>query len=344
MQLAKQGFTRSTSRSTTPTGTRRRTTPSPARTATTRCASTTTFMKAVENDGPWHLYWRTEKEKAAEREPRAEAEKTLKARDLWDQIAFAAWACADPGVQFDTTINEWHTCPADGRINATNPCSEYIFLDDTACNLASLNLLKFYDTPTGTFDVDSYRHAMPALDADPRNLRLHGPVPQRAGRPEVVRLPHARPRLRQPRRAAHGAGHPLRLGRRPGPVRRPSPPSCTPASYATSAEIAAEVGPFPRYEANRDAMLRVVRNHRRAAYNAAAGRVRGADHHARRHRRRATARRTCSRPPAASPTGCWSSARSTATATPRSRSSPRPAPSAWSWTATPPASSRTSPW
>src|SRR5437762_6249988 len=81
----------------------------------------------------------------------------MRARELWDQIANAAWACADPGVQFDTTINEWHTCPADGRINASNPCSEYLFLDDTACNLASLNLMTFYHDRQ--FDVDSYRHA-----------------------------------------------------------------------------------------------------------------------------------------------------------------------------------------
>ena len=107
---------------------------------------TNEFMKAVETNGPWHLYWRTELENAEAGEPRRRRpKKSLKARELWDQIAFAAWSCADPGVQFDTTFNEWHTCPADGRINATNPCSEYAFLDDTACNLASLNLLTFFD-------------------------------------------------------------------------------------------------------------------------------------------------------------------------------------------------------
>ncbi len=80
-------------------------------------------MKAVEKDGPWHLYWRTEKEKAKAEGRAPKPCKTLQARELWDQIAYAAWSCADPGVQFDTTINEWHTCPADGRINASNPCS-----------------------------------------------------------------------------------------------------------------------------------------------------------------------------------------------------------------------------
>jgi ribonucleoside-diphosphate reductase alpha chain len=91
------------------------------------------FMRAVEANGPWHLYWRTELEKAKKEGRAPKAKKTLAARDLWEQIAFAAWSCADPGVQFDTTFNEWHTCPVDGRINATNPCSEYAFLDDTAC-------------------------------------------------------------------------------------------------------------------------------------------------------------------------------------------------------------------
>ena len=102
-------------------------------------------MEAVRQGRPWHLYWRTEKEKAQAKAGQPKPCKTLRARELWDQIAYAAWACADPGVQFDTTINEWHTCPADGRINASNPCSRVMFLDDTACNLASLNLLKFYD-------------------------------------------------------------------------------------------------------------------------------------------------------------------------------------------------------
>src|SRR5262249_56515360 len=85
-------------------------------------------------------------------------DKVLKARELWEKIAHAAWACADPGVQFDTTINDWHTCPASGRINASNPCSEYMFLDDTACNLASLNLLTFR-RPDGTFDTKRFQAA-----------------------------------------------------------------------------------------------------------------------------------------------------------------------------------------
>src|SRR5437016_12045805 len=107
------------------------------------------FFDALEKDGDWALKRRTDGKVA----------KTVKARELWDKIAWAAWQCADPGLQYDTTINEWHTCPEDGRINASNPCSEYLFLDDTACNLASLNLAEFY-TPDGKFLLEDFRHAV----------------------------------------------------------------------------------------------------------------------------------------------------------------------------------------
>ncbi|HUH83321.1 MAG TPA: vitamin B12-dependent ribonucleotide reductase, partial [Stellaceae bacterium] len=106
------------------------------------------FLQRVRDDGEWHLKRRTDGKVA----------KTLKARDLWDKIAYAAWASADPGLQFDTTINEWHTCSNSGRINASNPCSEYMFLDDTACNLASLNLLAFR-REDGRIDIPAYEHA-----------------------------------------------------------------------------------------------------------------------------------------------------------------------------------------
>src|SRR5690606_5499343 len=120
---------------------------------------TNEFMEAVINDRDWNLYWRVEKKKA-EKEGRAPKPcKTIPARELFEQIAYAAWSCADPGIQYHTTINEWHTCPNDGPIKASNPCSEYMFLDDTACNLASLNLVKFYDTSTQKFNIDAYRHA-----------------------------------------------------------------------------------------------------------------------------------------------------------------------------------------
>ena len=108
------------------------------------------FMDAVNADGQWSLFWRTEKEAAAAEGRGPVPCRTLDANALWDKIAYTAWACADPGVQFDTTINEWHTCPSAGRINGSNPCSEYMFLDDTACNLASINLLHYYDLDAHT--------------------------------------------------------------------------------------------------------------------------------------------------------------------------------------------------
>src|SRR5258708_37515191 len=106
------------------------------------------FLRAVETDGDWNLIGRTNKK----------VTKTLKARDLWEKIGYAAWASADPGLHFNTTMNDWHTCKASGDIRASNPCSEYMFLDDTACNLASANLLTFYNTTTKHFDVDAYEH------------------------------------------------------------------------------------------------------------------------------------------------------------------------------------------
>jgi ribonucleoside-diphosphate reductase alpha chain len=232
------------------------------------------FMEAVRQGGPWHLYWRTEKEKARRegRPPKPRA--TLRARELWDQITYAAWSCADPGVQFDSTVNEWHTCPADGRINASNPCSEYMFLDDTACNLASLNLLKFYDHPTGRFDVDSYRHAcrlwtlileisvamaqFPSVSVAQKSydFRTLGLGYANMGTLLMVQgIPYDSPEGRAQCGALTALMHA--------------------AAYAMSAEIAAEVGPFPRYQANREAMLRVLRNHRRAAYNTLQGEYEG---------------------------------------------------------------------
>jgi ribonucleoside-diphosphate reductase alpha chain len=232
------------------------------------------FMRAVADDTTWSLFWRTEKEKAARENRAPKPKRILGARQLWDQIANAAWACADPGVQYDSTINEWHTCPADGRINASNPCSEYMFLDDTACNLASINLLKFYDKSTGSFDVVGYRHAcrvwtqileisvymaqfpsesVAQKSYDYRTLGLGyanlGALLMQQG------IPYDSPAGRAQSAALTAIMHAV--------------------SYATSAEIAGELGPFPRYEANREAMLRVIRNHRRAAYNAPAAEYEG---------------------------------------------------------------------
>jgi ribonucleoside-diphosphate reductase alpha chain len=225
------------------------------------------FMEAVRQDGPWHLYWRTEKEKAKAEGQAPKPRKTLKARELWEQITNAAWACADPGVQFDTTINEWHTCPTDGRINASNPCAEYMHLDDTACNLASLNVHRFYDARTGRFDVELFRHAcrlwtlileisvymaqFPSVVVAQKSydFRTLGLGYANMGTLLMVQgIPYDSPEGRAQCGAITALMHA--------------------AAYATSAEIAAEQGPFPRYQANREAMLRVIRNHRRAAHNA----------------------------------------------------------------------------
>jgi ribonucleoside-diphosphate reductase alpha chain len=235
---------------------------------------TNMFMEAVQRDGPWHLYWRTEKEKAREEGRAPKPRKTLRARDLWEEITFAAWSCADPGVQFDTTVNEWHTCPADGRINASNPCSEYMFIDDTACNLASLNLIRFYDEKAGRFDVDSFRHAtrlwtlileisvymaqFPSVSVARKSFdfRTLGLGYANMGSLLMVQgMPYDSHEGRAWCAVVSALMHAV--------------------SYATSAEMAAEVGPFPRYQANREAMLRVVRNHRRAAYDAPKGEYEG---------------------------------------------------------------------
>jgi len=215
------------------------------------------FFEALERDGDWELRRRID----------GKVSKTLKARDLWDKIAWAAWICADPGTQYDTTINEWHTCPEDGRINASNPCSEYMFLDDTACNLASLNLAKFFNAE-GEFDLDSFRHAVRLWTVALEISVLMASFPSRA----IAQKSYDYRTL--------GLGY-ANLGtilmKQSIPYDSPKATAIcgaitaimTGESYATSAEMAAEIGPFPGYNRNRDAMLRVIRNHRRAAYSAA---------------------------------------------------------------------------
>jgi ribonucleoside-diphosphate reductase alpha chain len=232
------------------------------------------FMDAVLKDGDWHLFWRTEKEKAKREGRPPKPRRTLKARDLWDQIAYAAWACADPGVQFDTTINEWHTCPADGRINASNPCSEYLYIDDTACNLASVNLVRFYDAVSGRFDVESFRHAcrLWTLILEISVYMAQFPsvaVAQKSYEHRTLGLGYANLGTLLmvqgiPYDSAEGLAQ---CGALTGLMHA--------TAYATSAEIAAEMGPFARFEANREAMLRVIRNHRRAAYQAPPGEYEG---------------------------------------------------------------------
>jgi ribonucleoside-diphosphate reductase, adenosylcobalamin-dependent len=217
------------------------------------------FLNAVIEDNDWVLKHRSS----------GKVKKTLKARALWERIGEAAWACADPGIQFDTTINDWHTCPDSGRINASNPCSEYMFLDDTACNLASLNLMCFRRA-NGEFDIEGFRHAcrlwtmvleisvlmaqfpsekIARLSYDFRTLGL--------GYANVGGLLMAGgiPYDSDQGRALIGAITALMTGE----------------AYVTSAEMAAELGAFPGYAANAGSMLKVVRNHRRAAYGLTSG-------------------------------------------------------------------------
>jgi len=216
------------------------------------------FMRALERDGDWYLERRTD----------GKLHKTVKARDLWGRINRAAWACADPGIQFDTTINDWHTCPADGPINASNPCSEYMFLDDTACNLASLNLCAFL-TPDGGFDLAGYRHGIRlwTMVLEISVLMAQFPsdrIAQLSYDFRTLGLGYANlgamlMRLGIPYDSEEGTQWCAALSA-----------ILTGDAYAASAEMAGELGPFPGYARNREAMLRVVRNHRRAAYSAPA--------------------------------------------------------------------------
>ncbi|HMN47894.1 MAG TPA: vitamin B12-dependent ribonucleotide reductase [Ignavibacteriaceae bacterium] len=227
---------------------------------------TNDFMNAVLNDGNWNLYWRIEKRKAKKEKRAPKPCRTLKARDLWEQIAYSAWSCADPGIQYHTTINEWHTCPAGGEIKASNPCSEYMFLDDTACNLASLNLVKFYDVDNHKFNIEAYRHAARLWTIVLETSVLMAQFPSK----EIAQLSYE---YRTLGLGYANLGTLLMLQGIPYDSKEgfaicgaiTSIMHMT--SYATSAELAKQAGPFPRYEENKENMLRVLRNHRRAAYN-----------------------------------------------------------------------------
>ncbi|MBR9701208.1 adenosylcobalamin-dependent ribonucleoside-diphosphate reductase [Candidatus Woesearchaeota archaeon] len=214
------------------------------------------FFDVLSKEKDWELINRTD----------GKVHSTIPSKELWDRVCYSAWASADPGVQFDTTINEWHTCPEDGRINGSNPCSEYMFLDDTACNLASINLGKFLNEDN-TFDIEGYKHAvrlwtivleisvlmaqfpskvMAELSDKFRTLGLGyanlGTVLMRLGIPYDS----------EKGRSIAGALTAVMCGE----------------SYATSAELASNLGSFPGYKNNKEHMLKVIRNHRRAAYNA----------------------------------------------------------------------------
>jgi len=216
------------------------------------------FFAALQSGGDWTLTRRTD----------GAVYKTIPAKDLWDRIAWAAWICADPGIQYDTTINEWHTCPQDGRINASNPCSEYMFLDDTACNLASLNLGRFL-TPEGKFDIDGFRHGVRLWTIVLEISVLMAGFPSRAIAEKSFSF------------RTLGLGYAnlgsilMKLG-----VPYDSPQALawcgaitalmTGESYSTSAEMAKELGPFNAYPRNAESMLRVMRNHQRATHDAQA--------------------------------------------------------------------------
>ncbi len=217
---------------------------------------TNEFMKAVENNDLWQLRERTSGKIA----------KAVNARDLWEKILLSAWKCADPGLQFDTTINEWHTCPGSGRINASNPCSEYMFLDDTACNLASLNLIYFIDEASGKVKVRELQHAshLWTIVLEISVLMAHFPSKDIARLSYefrtlglgfanmgtvlmVLGIPYDSPKAL----AIAGAISAIMTGQ----------------AYLTSAEMAHDLGTFAGYGANSKDMLRVIRNHRRAARN-----------------------------------------------------------------------------
>ncbi len=214
---------------------------------------TNAFLTAVEKDADWELISRTDNR----------VTKTIRARDLWEQVGHAAWACADPGIQYHDTVNEWHTCPADGPIRGSNPCSEYMFLDDTACNLASMNLLTFLKD--GVFQVEDYMHAsrLWTVTLEISVMMAQFPskeIAQRSYDFRTLGLGYANiggllmnmgySYDSTEGRALCGALTAIMTG----------------VAYATSAEMAGELGSFPSYKKNAKDMLRVIRNHRNAAY------------------------------------------------------------------------------
>jgi ribonucleoside-diphosphate reductase alpha chain len=215
------------------------------------------FFEKLRNDEDWELKGRMD----------GRVMKKIPARELWNQISYAAWRCADPGTQYNTTINEWHTCPEGGEIRASNPCSEYMFLDNTACNLASSNLMKFFDTEKNHFDVEGYEYNCRLWTVVLEISVLMAQFPSK----EVAQLSYEYRTLglgyanlgtmlmvsgipydSEEARAIAGAITAIMTG----------------IAYKTSAEIAQHLGTFPRYEENREHMMHVMRNHRLAAYDA----------------------------------------------------------------------------
>jgi len=215
------------------------------------------FFKVLEENGDWELKARTD----------GRVMKKIPAREVWNEISYAAWRCADPGTQYDTTINEWHTCPKGGRINASNPCSEYMFLDNTACNLASANLMKFFDTSNNKFDVEGFEYTCRLWTVVLEVSVLMAQFPSK----DVAQLSYDYRTL--------GLGY-ANLGtmlmvsgiaydsEEARGIAGAITAILTGISYKTSAEMAEFIGPFAKYEENKEDMLRVMRNHRAAAYDA----------------------------------------------------------------------------
>ncbi|HEY9178553.1 MAG TPA: vitamin B12-dependent ribonucleotide reductase [Flavipsychrobacter sp.] len=216
------------------------------------------FFRRLANNEDWEMVARTD----------GKVMKKMPARQIWDKVAYAAWRCADPGTQYDTTINEWHTCPEGGPIRASNPCSEYMFLDNTACNLASLNLRRYFDEDTCRFDVEGFEYMVRLWTVVLEVSVLMAQFPS----PEVAQLSYdyrtlglgyanlgsmlmvsGIPYDSEEARAIGGAITAIMTG----------------VAYRTSAEMAEALGAFPRFAENREHMLRVMRNHRAAAYDAA---------------------------------------------------------------------------
>jgi ribonucleoside-diphosphate reductase alpha chain len=213
------------------------------------------FMRAYEKDADWQTRAVTDRNRVMD---------TYKARDLMKRMAQSAWVCGDPGLQFDTTVNEWHPCPNTARINASNPCSEYMFLDDSACNLASLNLMKFY-SETGGFDVEAYRAALRVVITAQEIVVDYASYPTRAieenshkFRPLGIGYANLGALL-----MARGVPYDSEEGRHYAAA---ITSILSGESYAQSARIAEKVGPFAGYAVNEEPFLRVIDKHRRSAY------------------------------------------------------------------------------
>jgi ribonucleoside-diphosphate reductase alpha chain len=221
---------------------------------------TDAFLNTVETGGKWDLTYRKNGKVA----------KSVDASDLWEKIGYAAWASADPGLQYHTTVNDWHTCPEGGEIRASNPCSEYMFLDDTACNLASMNLLTFRDVATGKFNVEDYEHATRLWTVVLEISVMMAQFPSR----EIAELSYKYRTLGLGYAniggllMTSGIAYDSDAGRA---IAGALTAIMTGVAYATSAEMAEKLGPFPGYAANSAHMLRVMRNHCRAAYGEASG-------------------------------------------------------------------------